>query len=225
MPSVLPPGLQSNKTYAPLADEVNPPFGNVAPAPTVSHDGTIVFSKRISPPASGPSSDEDNRGSTVGGWRRNDSDDTLSPGGVDRKGKGRALYPMDEDAVDIGDRGAHRGTSRYHDGGYDGGSDSGSAAYPPVNDVEEEEKRIQAVRGRMTRTDYRISQSSPRAKQHDEKRRVCPECCPRRLIRGATRPPRRRPPRSQEAATGGACSATLAHWSASKSIPHKRPQR
>lgn len=139
--------LHSSKDYAPLADEVNPPFGNIAPAPTVSRNGTIVYSKRISPPGSGPSSEDEHRGwNGSGDWSRTD-DDMMTIRGSDRKGKGRAHYPVDEDAVDIGDRHAHRAPeARYGRGdGYDVSSIEGGSSYPPLSEVEEEEKRVQAV--------------------------------------------------------------------------------
>ncbi|CAK9782295.1 hypothetical protein CC85DRAFT_282307 [Cutaneotrichosporon oleaginosum] len=118
----MPSGSFSTKDYAPLADEVNPPFGRVAPAP-ISRNGTIVYSKRSS--ASG-------------------SDTSFSS--YDRKGKGRAY----DDDGDIGSRSAHhaagssnswQGGGPYSQGRYDAAEEP---SYPPLNETEEEEKRIQA---------------------------------------------------------------------------------
>lgn len=138
----------STKNYAPLADEVNPPFGNTAPAPTVSRNGTIVYSKRISTPTSNNSSDDEN----IRASGRSDSDDTLTGRRRrgDRKGKGRA-HLVDEEYGDIGSRSAHHhntNDSWEEGGGYIRANDEAeSSSYPPLNETEEEEKRIQAVRG------------------------------------------------------------------------------
>lgn len=150
MPSVISPTTATSKSYAPLADEVNPPFGNVAPAPVVTSNGSIVFSKRLasldlnSPPAE--------EGSDASGSRvlRSGSGD-YSP--VGDKGKSRH-YPMpiyEGEEMDIGSQNlairASKGKEReWDDDGYTKAGEQSQGSYPPLNDVEEEEKRVQAVR-------------------------------------------------------------------------------
>ncbi|BEJ18219.1 hypothetical protein CspHIS471_0704960 [Cutaneotrichosporon sp. HIS471] len=117
----MPSGSFSTKDYAPLADEVNPPFGGIAHAP-ISRNGTVVYSKRTSA-----------SGSEEGYTYKSD-----------RKGKGRAI---DEDG-DIGNRSVYRNSTSSQTwesrGGYAAGGLSSDASYPPLNETEEEEKRIQA---------------------------------------------------------------------------------
>lgn len=139
----MPSGSFSTKEYAPLADEVNPPFGNIAPAPTVSRNGTIVYSKRVSGARSNGSSEDENH---------RFSDDTLTGRyRRDRKGKGRASS-LDEEYGDIDSRVSHHHVSSNNSwepgGGYVPANDyaEDSASYPPLNETQEEEKRIQAVR-------------------------------------------------------------------------------
>ncbi|GMK59477.1 hypothetical protein CspeluHIS016_0800830 [Cutaneotrichosporon spelunceum] len=117
----MPSGGFSAKDYAPLADEVNPPFGGAASAP-VSRNGTVVYSK----PMSVSGSDE--------GYTYQS----------DRKGKARAI----EDDGDIVNRSAYRNSASSQTwasgGSYSAAGTGSGASYPPVNGPEEEEKRIQA---------------------------------------------------------------------------------
>ncbi|WVQ98741.1 hypothetical protein IAU59_005872 [Kwoniella sp. CBS 9459] len=158
MPSVLSPTHPSAKSYAPLADEVNPPFGNIAPAPTVTRNGTIVYSKRIPSTTSTASSSADSDDlERVGAQLRNDSEETLSPSSS-RKGKSRAMGErplMEQPESDLGDigeipRSTHKGKERAWD--LERGRESiveepedmqSQGQYPPVNETEEEERRIQ----------------------------------------------------------------------------------
>lgn len=154
MPSVITTGLHSNKSYAPLADEVNPPFGNVAPSPT-SVNGSIVYSKRIS----SPTVTLDDHGPNASSSRvlREDSDDTLSGSDHHRKGKGRGHWSSTstEEGDESGDIGAVRSSYRlskskgkeraWDSDGYTRQVEPETSSYPPLNDVEEEEKRVQAV--------------------------------------------------------------------------------
>ncbi|WRT67157.1 uncharacterized protein IL334_004123 [Kwoniella shivajii] len=94
MPSVLSP---PSKSYAPLADEVNPSFGNIAPAPTVTRNGTIVYSKRIPSSMSNVSSNDSEDLERVGGHLNNGSEETLSASSS-RKGKEREV---DEDPENL----------------------------------------------------------------------------------------------------------------------------
>jgi hypothetical protein len=69
MPSILSPiSPPPSKAYAPLADEVNPPFGNIAPSPAATRNGTIVYGKRLassSTISSSSGSDEADRDRSV----------------------------------------------------------------------------------------------------------------------------------------------------------------
>ncbi|RSH88058.1 uncharacterized protein EHS24_000585 [Apiotrichum porosum] len=159
MPSVITTGLHSNKSYAPLADEVNPPFGNVAPSPT-SVNGSIVYSKRIS----SPTVTLDDHGPNASSSRvlREDSDDTLSGSDHHRKGKGRGHWSSTstEEGDESGDIGAVRSSYRlskskgkeraWDSDGYTRQVEPETSSYPPLNDVEEEEKRVQANLAKFT---------------------------------------------------------------------------
>ncbi|WVQ78280.1 hypothetical protein IAT38_000365 [Cryptococcus sp. DSM 104549] len=178
MPSVLSPiHPTSSKSYAPLADEVNPPFGHTAPAPTVTRNGTIVYGgpapaqhRTVSSSSAASSSADSDDLQRVGAQMRNDSEETLSPS-VSRKGKEREVfppvdgrgggYPQDyvgvshEEGGDLGEmrRGSYKGKERawdveqgrafppVHEETEVNGENGG--AYPPLNEAEAEEKRIQ----------------------------------------------------------------------------------
>ncbi|KAK8869802.1 hypothetical protein IAR55_000370 [Kwoniella newhampshirensis] len=155
MPSVISQTGNSSKSYAPLADEINPPFGNTAPAPSVTRNGTIVYSKRSVSSTSTDSTDSDDL-ERVGAHLRNDSEETLSPR-PSRKGKEKArMDPLAEDSGDIGEvrRISVKGKERAWDvelgtETIDGQSDQ----YPPLNEAEEEEKRIRDNLARIAAKD------------------------------------------------------------------------
>ncbi|WWC90013.1 uncharacterized protein L201_004943 [Kwoniella dendrophila CBS 6074] len=150
MPSVVSP---ASKSYAPLADEVNPPFGNMSP--TVTRNGTIVYGER-SLTSTFTDSEELER---VGG-----SDETLSPTpSSSRKGKERAV---EDDFGDIGEM--HRmssvkGKERAWD--VERGKVDEQAAYPPVNEVEEEERRIQENLARFAAKDMARRRAARESRQ------------------------------------------------------------
>lgn len=158
MPTLsIPSASSSGKAYSPLSDEVNPTFGNVAPVPTVTRNGTVVYAKRVNSFSSTGSSDV--QSSSVDRSSRTGSSETLSP-----IGKGRAVmdvngYPglvLDDQYGDLGEirRGSTikgKGKERAWDEEMGDrvemmqGQDSGETSYPPLNDEEAEEKRIQDV--------------------------------------------------------------------------------
>ena len=146
MPSLLSPAAGAgSRSYTPLADEVNPPFGHHAPA--VTRNGTVVYGKRASPvsdaTADMPGLADDNHARYSGNGDghangvvpiyRSGSNETLStistidPASFKGKGKERAVVrdqdqvyvPEDEDG-DIGElrRGGtlRAGTYGYQDG-------------------------------------------------------------------------------------------------------------
>ncbi|WVR05227.1 hypothetical protein IAU60_002239 [Kwoniella sp. DSM 27419] len=151
MPSVLSVTIHhDSKAYAPLADEVNPPFGNMAPSPQVTRNGTIVYSKRQSSSTSETSNGSDDL-QRVGAPLRNDSEETLSATSSS-KGKGRSTDERrwTEDTGDIGEvrRAGYKGKERAWD--VERGDvelieeeESAGAQYPPLSEAEEEERRIQ----------------------------------------------------------------------------------
>ncbi|WWD15925.1 hypothetical protein CI109_100349 [Kwoniella shandongensis] len=143
MPSVLSPTSTSSKSYAPLADEINPSFGNTAPS--VTRNGTIVYSKRSVSSTSTTSTDSDDL-ERVGAQLRNDSEETLSPR-PSRKGKERARMNSLMEEGDIGEmrRMSVKGKERAWDveQGREEEFEQNAGQYPPLNETEEEEKRIQ----------------------------------------------------------------------------------
>ncbi|WVW83060.1 hypothetical protein I302_105077 [Kwoniella bestiolae CBS 10118] len=163
MPSVLSP---NSKSYAPLADEVNPSFGNMAPAPTVTRNGTIVYGKRSSSMISTSSGDSEDL-ERVGGQYGNQSEETLSPS-ASRKGKERA---MDNDMGDGGE--VHRtasakGKERAWDveqGNVEIDEQQQEGAYPPVNEVEEEERRVQQNLARFAAKDMARRRAARESRQ------------------------------------------------------------
>lgn len=127
MPTVI-TNAHSTRSYAPLADENSP-----VASPTVSINGTVVYSKRLTPPGSSSNSEDDHKN----GSSLMDSDETL-PGA--RRNKSRGHFAVEDD-----DSGSLKGKNRaWGERATDYVEDD--AAYPPVNAVEEEEKRVQAVR-------------------------------------------------------------------------------
>lgn len=147
MPSLLSPTSANHPTrsYTPLTDEFSPVTQNPSPV-TRTRNGTIVYSKRTA---------ED-----IGASIHSNSEETLSPS-ASAKGKQRAL--SDDDLGD-GDGDGDMGELRRSDGGMvrmDKGKgkerawdaergvvevvDQRDEVYPPLNDVEQEEKRIQEV--------------------------------------------------------------------------------
>ncbi|KAK4688217.1 hypothetical protein P7C73_g1895, partial [Tremellales sp. Uapishka_1] len=165
MPSLLTPALQvsgsSSKTYAPLADEVNPPFGNIAPEPTV-RNGNVVYAKRVSSYSSASEGDR----------LRSESEETLGPLSSP-KGKERAI--QDDDAGDIGEmrrvakgKGKEKQWDPERGGAHEEEEEEEEAVgYPPVNGEHEDEKRIQdnlasfAARDMARRKAARLSKQLP----------------------------------------------------------------
>jgi hypothetical protein len=145
MPSVIIPGTShSIKEYAPLADEVNPPFGNVAPSPTVSNGGAVVFSQPLR--SSGPNTPTDESFTSASSRvLRNFSDDLTTR--IKVKSRNSSLDSFDAEA-DISTQNRVKGKERAWDhDGYTRPSDpQQQGSYPPLNEIEEEEKRVQAVR-------------------------------------------------------------------------------
>lgn len=156
MPSVLP---NSSKSYAPLSDEVNPSFGNVAPVPRVTRNGTIVYENQTSSTMSSTSSADSEDLERAGTRLHNGSEETLSPS-FSRKGKSRALEGQ-EVLEELGDIGRTRrvaslkGKERAWDveQGREESFTVPDGAYPPTNEVEEEERKVQQVSRRLRRDD------------------------------------------------------------------------
>ena len=158
MPSLLATAGSSSsaadQSYSPLADEVNPSFGNIAPAPVVAQDGTILYGKRIpdhSNPTSADSEDRDARGARL----RSESEETLSPNKL-HKGKQRVMNGYEHENGDLGELRKDGGTVRVKGKAKqwdpergmvesEGVVDLEDGRYPPVNETEEEERRVQEV--------------------------------------------------------------------------------
>ncbi|WOO79735.1 uncharacterized protein LOC62_02G003251 [Vanrija pseudolonga] len=125
MPTVI-TNSHSTRSYAPLADENSP-----VASPTVSINGTVVYSKRLTPPGSSSNSEDDHKN----GSSLMDSDETLAGA---RRNKSRGHFAVEDD-----DSGSLKGKNRaWGERATDYVEDD--AAYPPVNALEEEEKRVQA---------------------------------------------------------------------------------
>lgn len=147
-------------SYAPLADETNHDHKSMNSA----SNGTIVYAKRL------PSSSSTRSGGSAGSSSdthqanpfRSESEETLSvPNGRDRKGKGREILRVDVNGFDDGDLGNVRAIPRQNGAGRDleqGRTEDVYESYPPLNEEEEEERRIQAVsRGLSNFADLRTS--------------------------------------------------------------------
>ncbi|KAK6902955.1 hypothetical protein L486_08302 [Kwoniella mangroviensis CBS 10435] len=164
MPNVLSP---SSKSYAPLADEVNPSFGNMAPAPVVTRNSAIVYGKRSSSTISASSGESEDL-ERAGGQLQSQSEETLSPS-ANPKGKGRAI---DDEMGDVGEvhrtvsaKGKERawdveqGPRELHD------QQASEGAYPPMNEVEEEERRIQQNLARFAAKDMARRRAARESRQ------------------------------------------------------------
>jgi hypothetical protein len=113
-----------SKSYAPLADEVNPAFGNIAPAATVTRNGTVVYTRK-----------DTERTHSSG------SNETMSA-----KAKGKAREMDYEDGGDLGEVKKWKGKGREQDWDVERGEEEHIAEYPPAREEVQEERRIQLVR-------------------------------------------------------------------------------
>lgn len=152
MPSVLSPNNPVSRSYAPLADETNLSVTTSAPVKTVPYNGSAMYgqpglSSMVAASSSLGLDDMQKAGMSM----RNDSEETLSPS-ASRKGKERAKAPT-FDSGDLGEvrRGSYKGKERVRD--IEEGRiyseeqlPSENSRYPPTNEAEEEERRIQEVR-------------------------------------------------------------------------------
>ncbi|WVO13909.1 hypothetical protein L204_101533 [Cryptococcus depauperatus] len=170
MPSVLTPTQHITKSYAPLADEVNPPFGNIAPAPTVTENGTIVYDQRVasatSVASSSAGSDDLER---VCARLKNDSQETLSPT-RSWKGKTRTESKLQDEETDVGEfrKSSYKGKERAWDveqGQLTSAERIADSQYPPVNEVEEEERKIQNNLSKMAARDAAKRRAARESKQ------------------------------------------------------------
>nr|XP_019013549.1 uncharacterized protein I206_01619 [Kwoniella pini CBS 10737]OCF52330.1 hypothetical protein I206_01619 [Kwoniella pini CBS 10737] len=168
MPSVLP---NSSKSYAPLSDEVNPSFGNVAPVPRVTRNGTIVYENQTSSTMSSTSSADSEDLERAGTRLHNGSEETLSPS-FSRKGKSRALEGQ-EVLEELGDIGRTRrvaslkGKERAWDveQGREESFTVPDGAYPPTNEVEEEERKVQQNLARFAAKDMARRRAARESRQ------------------------------------------------------------
>lgn len=152
MPSVLSPNNPVSRSYAPLADETNLSVTTSAPVKTIPYNGSVMYGQPgLSPMVAASSSLGLDDMQKAGMSMRNDSEETLSPS-ASRKGKERAKTPT-FDSGDLGEvrRGSYKGKERVRD--IEEGRiyseeqlASENSRYPPTNEAEEEERRIQEVR-------------------------------------------------------------------------------
>lgn len=154
MPSVLSPNNPVSRSYAPLADETNLSVTTSAPVKTIPYNGngSVMYGQpALSPMVAASSSLGLDDMQKAGMSMRNDSEETLSPS-ASRKGKERAKTPT-FDSGDLGEvrRGSYKGKERVRD--IEEGRiyseeqlASENSRYPPTNEAEEEERRIQEVR-------------------------------------------------------------------------------
>lgn len=196
MPSLLSPNTSSSsRSYTPLADEVNPPFGNHAP--TVTRNGTVVYGnvKRVSSVGSDGQSS-----SSASGLQRSDSEETLSQSTNGRfvsRVAPEMLQPPDEEG-DLGElrRSSAAAKGKGKEKAWDeemGREEIVADSYPPINSVEEDERRIQDVSvtyALQHRLMDRISQSLLLEIWQGGGQRDCPDKCPlrRSLPRRRLRP-------------------------------------
>ncbi len=155
MPSLLSPTMSNNsagRSYTPLADEVNPSFGNTASTSTVRRNGTIVYAKRVASSSSSTSTDSEEREPDLDRQEsnfRSESEVTLSASSI-QKGKERATngHGLGFEEADLGEmrREGLKGTEKRWD--LEQGTaemEGGEGRYPPLNETEEEERRVQEV--------------------------------------------------------------------------------
>ncbi|KAL1409707.1 hypothetical protein Q8F55_003703 [Vanrija albida] len=135
MPTVITTS-HSTRSYAPLADETSP-----ITSPTASANGTVVYSKRLTPPGSSSNSeDEHKNGSSLV-----DSDETLHSA---RRGKARGHFAVDDDSNSL--KGKNRAWGERMTDYSEAAEAEDGGAYPPVNAAEEEERRVQANLAKFT---------------------------------------------------------------------------
>ena len=139
MPSLLSPvGTSSNsRAYTPLADEFNYQLDNGAPMTTVTRNGTVVYTKRAG-------SESSRSGSSTP--HRVDSDEALGNGYPRPSLNGAAA--SDGEEHDIGDMKRTpkgKGKERAWDVEEVVGLEK-TDSYPPMNEHDEEERRVQNVR-------------------------------------------------------------------------------
>ncbi|WWC61118.1 uncharacterized protein I303_103696 [Kwoniella dejecticola CBS 10117] len=155
MPSVLP---TSSKSYAPLADET----GNMAPGPTVTRNGTVVYGQRTSSAMSSTSSADSEDLERAGGYAG--SEETLSAG-VSRKGKGRAIESPEEtgDIGQIRRVASLKGKEKAWD--IEQGHQPPDGVYPPTNEAEEEERKVQQNLARFAAKDMARRRAARESRQ------------------------------------------------------------
>jgi len=169
MPSLLAPISSTrngaSKSYTPLPDELNPPFKNTAPALTVTRNGTVTYGKRVASSSSSTSTNSDERGRNqdkLGAHLRSESEETLSP----HKGKERAMNGYAHGEADLGEmrRADMKGKEKQWDPEQGmvqmdgaGGMDLDEGRYPPLNETQEEERRIQEVSECSTRGESELT--------------------------------------------------------------------
>lgn len=142
----------AGRSYTPLADEVNPSFGNTASTSTVRRNGTIVYAKRVASSSSSTSTDSEEREPDLDRQEsnfRSESEVTLSASSI-QKGKERATngHGLGFEEADLGEmrREGLKGTEKRWD--LEQGTaemEGGEGRYPPLNETEEEERRVQEV--------------------------------------------------------------------------------
>ncbi|AAW41712.1 hypothetical protein CNBB2640 [Cryptococcus deneoformans B-3501A] len=171
MPSVLSPNNPVSRSYAPLADETNPSIATSAPTKTVPHNGSVIYGQPSFPPmVAASSSVRLNDLQKAGMSMRNDSEETLSPS-ASRKGKERAkTLTFDEGALGEVKRASYTGKERVRD--IEEGRiyseeqlASENSRYPPTNEAEEEERRIQENLTKLAARDMARRRAARESKQ------------------------------------------------------------
>ncbi|KAK1925042.1 hypothetical protein DB88DRAFT_539817 [Papiliotrema laurentii] len=175
MPSLLPPPNNLSRSYTPLADELNPPYGDRAP--TVTRNGTVVYGRRTSSYGSDEHDLDADYASSSSLPRSPANETPPSDYRPDPKGKGkhRSALPLPMGDVDLGElqRGDTvrarnpKGKEKAWDVEMGEEEEVVQDSYPPINEVEEEERRIQdnlakfAARDMARRRAARLSKTLP----------------------------------------------------------------
>ncbi|KAL7423969.1 hypothetical protein Q5752_001554 [Cryptotrichosporon argae] len=139
--------LSPSKTsaYAPLADDVHP---------SSSSNGAVVYTRRLSPTPTLHSPSSLSPASGAAPLARSESEETLGP------------LPGERDDGDLGTVRIRRDKGKGKERAYDQEAE-GRAAYPPVNEAEDEERRIRdnlaqlAARDQARRRAARLSRQIP----------------------------------------------------------------
>ncbi|ADV19542.1 hypothetical protein I305_02998 [Cryptococcus gattii E566] len=168
MPSVLSPNNPVSRSYAPLIDETNSPI-ITSTSKAVPYNGPAMYGQPDLPPAVAASSStgfDDLQKAGMG--MRSDSEEALSPS-TSRKGKERAKTPTFDGDLGEVRRGSYKGKERVWDIEQGIFSEehlaSENSCYPPTNEAEEEERRIQEHLTRLAARDMARRRAARESKQ------------------------------------------------------------